>query len=113
MREVELGLDKPATYEAFNAAIIRSRIDLLTIALDAKKRGMSFVGNSCPGRSSTLLNYVGIDRTLMPYICEQPTSLKLGLHLPGKHIPVVENTCLEREQPEYILLLVALWRINY
>jgi hypothetical protein len=42
---------------------------------------------------------------MMPYIAEQPTSLKLGLHLPGKHIPVVNNEILARTQPEYVLLL--------
>ena len=41
----------------------------------------------------------------MPYIAEQPTSLKLGLHLPGKHIPVVNNEVLFREQPDYVVLL--------
>jgi hypothetical protein len=41
----------------------------------------------------------------MPYIAEQPTSLKLGLHLPGKHIPVVPNQRLIDEQPDYVVLL--------
>jgi hypothetical protein len=41
----------------------------------------------------------------MPYIAEQPTSLKLGLFLPGKHIPVVNNETLLREQPDYVVLL--------
>jgi hypothetical protein len=41
----------------------------------------------------------------MPYLAEQPTSLKLGLYLPGKHIPVVNNQILIDEQPDYVVLL--------
>ena len=31
--------------------------------------------------------------------------MKLGLHLPGKHIPVVPNQRLIDEQPDYVVLL--------
>jgi hypothetical protein len=44
-------------------------------------------------------------RDQMPYIAEQPTSLKLGMYLPGKHIPVVNNQRLIDEQPDYVVLL--------
>ena len=103
--EDDFGLSRPECYAGFRALAEKVKLDLLNLALDCKEKGLSFVGNSCPGRCSTLLNYVGIDRTLMPYICEQPTSLKLGLYLPGKHIPVVDNERLIREQPDYVVLL--------
>ncbi|MDE5461759.1 class I SAM-dependent methyltransferase [Bradyrhizobium sp. CSS354] len=103
--EDDFGLSNPECYAAFRARAEKVKRDLLELALDCNKKGLSFVGNSCPGRCSTLLNYVGIDRTLMPYICEQPTSLKLGLHLPGKQIPIVDNERLIREQPDYVVLL--------
>ena len=41
----------------------------------------------------------------MPYIAEQSTSLKLGLALPGTHIPVVDEQRLFDEQPAYALML--------
>jgi hypothetical protein len=103
--EDEFGLSRPETYATFRARAEKAKLDLLKLALDCKEKGLSFVGNSCPGRCSTLLNYAGIDRMLMPYICEQPTSLKLGLYLPGMHIPVVDNERLIREQPDYVVLL--------
>ena len=103
--EDDFGLSRPECYAGFRARAEKVKLDLLKLALDCKEKGLSFVGNSCPGRCSTLLNYVGIDRMLMPYICEQPTSLKLGLYLPGMHIPVVDNERLIREQPDYVVLL--------
>jgi len=77
----------------------------LDFLIEAKKTGKHIVGNSCPGRCSTLLNYYGIDSALIPYLAEQPTSLKLGMYLPGKHIPIVNNQILIDEQPDYVVLM--------
>jgi hypothetical protein len=41
----------------------------------------------------------------MPYIAEQSNSLKLGLFLPGKHIPIVDEARLFAEQPDYAVML--------
>ena len=70
-----------------------------------KKEGKTIVGNSCPGRCVTLLNYYGVDSEMISYIAEQPSSLKLEKFLPGKHIPIVNNEILITEQPDYVILL--------
>lgn len=93
------------TYTNFRQNVLKTKRGLFSLAIEAERKGERFVGNSCPGRCATLLNYVGIDKGLMPYIAEQPTSLKLGLHLPGKHIPVVNNKILFEEQPDYVVML--------
>jgi len=103
--ELSSGLFNPQTYLHFRQNVYDCRDQLMTLAYKARQSGMRFVGNSCPGRCSTLLNFYGMTRDLMPYIAEQPASLKLGLHLPGKHIPVVDNQRLIDEQPEYVVLL--------
>jgi SAM-dependent methyltransferase len=104
-RETAFGIHKPEVYAEFTKRVEKSKFQLLQLALEAKAKGQSFVGNSCPGRCSTLLNYVGISPDLMPYIGEQSTSLKLNLHLPGKHIPIVNNQRLIDDQPDYVVLL--------
>lgn len=103
--EVQRGLFDPATYVAFRSRVNEARDRMMELAYQAKRSGQSFVGNSCPGRCSTLINYYGITRDFMPYLAEQPTSLKLGLYLPGKHIPVVVNQRLIDEQPDYVVLM--------
>ena len=108
--EENFGLYSREVYEDFRRKSIEAKHKLVEIALEAASKGERFVGNSCPGRCSTLLNFSGIGRDLMPYIAEQPTSLKLGLYLPGKHIPVVVNDVLIEEQPDYVVLLAwHLW----
>lgn len=103
--EDELGLGRPEIYASFRSRAAKARDDLMQLAYQAWRSGQSFVGNSCPGRCATLLNYCSMNRDLMPYIAEQPTSLKLGQYLPGQHIPVVDNSILIKEQPDFVVLL--------
>ena len=98
-------LTKPEYYVWFREQSIRLKNALVSLAIDCKNEGAPLVGNSCPGRCSTLLNYAGIGPDLMPYIAEQPASLKLGKFLPGKHIQVVNNQRLIDEQPRSVVLL--------
>jgi len=99
------GLFAEATYQEFRDRAYAARDALMTLAYAARREGRRFVGNSCPGRCATLLNFCGMRPDLMPYLAEQPTSLKLGHYLPGLHIPIVDNSVLLHEQPSYVVLL--------
>ncbi|MEP2639754.1 class I SAM-dependent methyltransferase [Roseobacter sp.] len=103
--ERDFGLFDPECYARFQARAQKAKMDLLTLAIECQRKGAPLIGNSCPARSATLLNYVGIKKDLMPWIAEQPTSLKLGRHLCGTHIPIVDNERLIKEQPECVVLL--------
>lgn len=103
--ERNYGLYDKDIYIDFERRAKKIKRDLYNFALKIENENQKLVGNSCPGRASTLLNYVNLDKTLMPYIAEQPTSLKKGLHLPGLHQPVIDNSILFEEQPDYVLLL--------
>lgn len=103
--ETKMGLDDVQVYEHFVEKVYKARLDLLSLVLSVKAEGGAVVGIGCPGRSSTLINYTGIDTHLMPYIAEQSTSLKLGLYLPGRHIPIVDEQRMFAEQPEYAVML--------
>jgi hypothetical protein len=103
--ENEFGLQKLKTYQLFAERVKKARLEFMDFLVKTKKVRKHIVGNSCPGRCSTLLNYYGIDSELLPYLAEQPTSLKLGMYLPGKHIPVVNNQRLIDEQPDYVVLM--------
>lgn len=103
--EERSGLGKLKTYTEFANRVKKARLEFMEFLIKTKNKGKSIVGNSCPGRCSTLLNYYGVDRELLPYLAEQPTSLKLGMYLPGKHIPIVDNKRLIDEQPNFVVLL--------
>ncbi len=99
------GLYKPETWAKWRGKVDENRWRFMELAYQAKRKGLAFVGNSCPGRGAVLVNYYGLDKTLMPYVAELPNGLKVGRYLPGKHIPVVDNSILFKEQPEYVVLL--------
>ena len=103
--EEKAGLYGTEVYDRFAEQTRKTRRDLLALVINAKAEGKSVAGICCPGRSSTLLNYTGLDPDLMPYIAEQSTSLKLCLFLPGKHIPIVDEKRMFEEQPDYAIML--------
>jgi len=92
-------------FAGFADVVRRSKLDLQKFLIEQALAGRAAPGIGCPGRSSTLLNYCNIDSELMPYIAEQSNSLKLGLFLPGKHIPIVDEARLFAEQPDYAVML--------
>ena len=103
--EEDSGLYQLETYRKFAGRVKQAKNDFMDFILKIKNEGKTIVGNSCPARSVTLLNYYGVDSNLLPYIAEQPTSLKLNMFLPGKQIPIVNNEILIKEQPDYVVLL--------
>lgn len=104
-KELDFGLNKLDTFKRFATRVKKARLEFMDFLYKTNKAGKSIVGNSCPARSSTLLNYYGVDKELLPYLAEQPTSLKLNMFLPGKHIPIVNNQILIEEQPDYVVIL--------
>lgn len=103
--EEKFELEKLKTYTKFADRVKKARLKFVDFLIKTKKAGKKIVGNSCPGRCSTLLHYYGVDTELLPYLTEQPTSLKLNMYLPGKHIPIINNQRLIDEQPDYVVLL--------
>ena len=108
--EKNSGLYSLDTYKKFAERVKKAKNDFMNFILQIKREGKNVVGNSCPGRSVTLLNYYGVDKEMIPYIAEQPTSLKLGMYLPGKQIPIIDNSILIKEQPDYVILLA--WHLS-
>ncbi len=103
--EERAGLYGIEAFHSFGERARASKRELRALLSDLGKEGELVPGIGCPGRASTLLNYAGVDADVMPYIAEQSTSLKLGLALPGMHIPVVDEQRLFDEQPAYALML--------
>jgi len=103
--EDKAGLNGREIYDAFVQRIRKSKIDLQKLLVEARASGQEVIGIGSPGRAATLLNYCNIDTDAMTYIAEQSTSLKLGLFMPGAHIPIVDEERMFSEQPGYAVML--------
>jgi hypothetical protein len=110
VQELDYGLDRAEPYARFRQEVEALKAETMNFLSDRLASGFHVVGNSCPGRCSTLINYYGIDRGMLPYIAEFPTSLKKGLYFPGKHIPIVDNSILAEEQPDYVVMFAWHYR---
>ena len=90
---------------AFKDRVVVSKLELHSMLLKIKKRGKRIYGIGAPSRASTLINYVGIDDGILDCVVEIKGSHKIGKYVPGTLIPVVDESKLYEEQPEFALLL--------
>lgn len=109
-KEKDMGFFDQETYTKFRENAMSTKLDLLETLIKLKKKGKSVAGYSLPARAMTLINYVGIDHDLLPYIVEQKSSLKLDRYVPGTRIPVISNECLESNKPDYLLIFA--WHLK-
>jgi hypothetical protein len=90
--------------QEFGKKVFMSKLELNALVHDIKKKGGRIYGVGAPSRSSTLVNYVGLDNNSIDAVVEIKGSLKLGKYMPGTLIPVIEESALYEKQPEYAML---------
>lgn len=94
-----------ASFDSFKKRVVLSKLALYSLLYKIKLRGKRIYGIGAPSRGSTLVNYVGIDDGIIDCVLEIKGSQKIGKYVPGTMIPVIEETKLYKDQPEYALLL--------
>lgn len=104
-REDALGITDGNGLEDFRNRVIASKLDLYALLAPIKAAGERIYGIGAPSRSSTLINYVGLDDGIIDAVMEVSSSHKLNKYVPGTRIPVLDEKKLYEEQPEYALLL--------
>ena len=105
LRQEQRGLSADRIAE-FRERVVLSKLRLHELLHDVKRQGSRVCGISAPSRASTLIHYCGLDDSgLLDYVVEVAGSHKIGKYMPGALIPVVEESLLFKDQPEYALLL--------
>lgn len=102
--EKDVVLDKGNLLK-FKDRVVLSKLELTGLLLKIKKEGKKVYGISAPSRASTLISYVGIDEGIVDCVLEIKGSHKIGKYVPGTLIPVLEESRLFEDQPDYALLL--------
>lgn len=101
--ETRMGVE--AELGRFKQRVVDSKLKLYQLLAEVKSRGSRVCGIGAPSRASTLITYVGLDDGILDCVLEVKGSLKVGKYMPGTLIPVVEETRLYEDQPDYALLL--------
>lgn len=90
------------SFVEFAQKVVSMSGDLRVFLQDLVSKGKTIYAFGAPAKGNTLLNYCGIDSSLVKKAVEVNT-LKIGKYLPGSHIPIELDT--KDDRPDYYLLL--------
>ncbi|MGE0430593.1 MAG: methyltransferase domain-containing protein [Hydrogenophaga sp.] len=102
--ESRRGLQTVNTYAGFQARADRIKDDLLLFLIEQKRIGKKVAAYGAAAKGNTLLNYAGVKRDLLPFVCDAAPA-KQGKYLPGSHIPIFSPSVLLEHQPDYVVIL--------
>ena len=97
-------LDKTGTYRMFSRKIEDNKKKLTALLANLKKQNKKIIGYGAPAKGNTLLNYFKINNKVVDFITDT-TPLKQGLYTPGTRIPIYAPERIQKERPDYVLLL--------
>ncbi|MDO8517968.1 MAG: class I SAM-dependent methyltransferase [bacterium] len=86
-REEAAQLFDPLMYRGFMQKVLAFKFSLLKELLEAKAEGGRIVGIGAATKGNTLLNYCGIDATLLEFVTDASV-LKIGKYTPGSHLEI-------------------------
>ena len=98
------GIASLARYRQFAADVEKSRTLLREFLCKLQNEHRSIAAYGAPAKGNTLLNYCGIDSTILPYTVDK-NELKVGRYTPGMHIPVRPVSTLMEQRPDDVLIL--------
>ena len=91
-----------AKFHEFAEKIRNKKSNLKNYLTTLRKDGNIIYAYGAPAKGNTLLNYFGIDKTLISKAVEI-NDLKIGNYLPQSHIPITKES--DSDRPDYYLLL--------
>lgn len=102
--EKEAGVNELNSWKSFAERVHSHREQLLGILTDITRKTGPIVGYGASARSSTLLNFCGIDKRFVSVIADQ-NPLKHGHYTAGTHIPISSPEEVMKERPGCVLIL--------
>ena len=108
-KEREAGITTPEFYDGFQIKVDQVKVDFLKFLIDKKLEKKKVVAYGAAAKGNTLLNYCGVRHDLIDFVVDASPH-KQGKFLPGSHIPVVNETRISEEKPDYIIILP--WNIK-
>ena len=103
-REISVGMKTKKYYIDFQKRANVIKHDLINFLIESKSQGKNVVAYGAAAKGNTLLNYAGINSDLLSFVVDRNPA-KQGKFLPGTHIPIVEEACLYKERPNYVVIL--------
>lgn len=103
-KEMKMGLNTSAPYQAFTQRVHLHKEELLHFFSKVRKDGKKAIGYGASTKGNVILQYCGITKNDLPYIAEVNPD-KFGCYTPGTHIPIISEQQARDMQPDYFFVL--------
>ncbi len=102
--EKTLKLDKEETWNNYFDDILKLKEETVDFIRSEKEKGKVIWGYGASTKGNTLLQYFGLDNTLIDGIAERSV-YKWGLKTVGTNIPIYSEDEMRKANPDYLLVL--------
>jgi len=104
IEEDKRGIRALETYLNFQSHANKVKDDLLSFLIKQKKAGRSVAAYGAAAKGNTLLNYAGVKRDLLPFVCDAALA-KQWKYMPGSHIPILPPEKLVDIDLDFLIIL--------
>ncbi len=104
--ERTLGMDNISFYADFGKQVSELKVNLMGRINDLVNDGKTIAAYGAAAKGATMLNVMGIDNSLVPYVVDKNT-YKQGRHMPGTHQVIKDPSVLESDDAPDVLLILA------
>ncbi|OBB73343.1 hypothetical protein A5759_15670 [Mycobacterium sp. 852014-52144_SCH5372336] len=97
-------VDEAAGYAGLAERVRTACAELIEFLDEARRSGRTVVGYGASSRGTVLLNLADADAELLPFVVDR-SEAKQGRRLPRSQIPIRPVAELERQRPDYVMIL--------
>jgi hypothetical protein len=102
--ERQLGFNLYTTFSCFASQISKQRDQLMNLLRSIKQSGKSIAGYGASGRANTMIQYCGIDDTILDFMIDDAPA-KAGFYTPGSHLKIFSSSVLyQSNPPDYVIV---------
>ena len=102
-KEADAGMRTMEYYAEFSRQASKVKLSLLSFLIEQKSNNKKVAAYGAAAKGNTLLNYCGVKNDLISYVVDANPS-KQDKYLPGSHIPVVNETVLKDDKPDFVII---------
>jgi len=102
--ELNKQVELPDFYNLFQDHALRMKVDFTAFLAELNRKNKKLAGYGAISNTNTLLNYCGIKNDVLPYVVDSNPH-KQNKWLPGSRIPVVNESFLKADKPQFVLIL--------
>lgn len=101
--EEKKGYFSAEAYKKFMDRVVGLKMDLMKNLYEIKASGGKIIGIGAATKGNTLLNYCGVDGSLLEYVTDA-SPLKVGKYTPGSHILIKDDRDIDKSITHGVIL---------